>query len=189
MRSRAVQDSLNKITTLLDEVVEDNTAIVAELRRIDSRFVNGQRTVGDDIELAVAGLRSDIAGMLAFQALRDLCNELIAPLSAMEAMLERADFTDPEITAGHVRSLAVTLRGVLTRMGAEKVPVVIGSDLYDPARHRCVAVVDPADSPFPDAAPRTIVRLVEDGYVLNQRPLSPVRVEIQAARPDSVHQQ
>lgn len=188
MRSRAVQDRLDRINSLLDEVAEDNTAIVAELRRLGTRLDNGRRRADDDVERAVAGLRSDLTGLLAYQALKDLCTEIIGPLSAMEAMLEQADGIDAESASVHVRSLAVTLRGILTRMGAEKVPVVVGSDLYDPARHRCVAVVDPARSPFPDAPPRTIVRIVEDGYVLHQRPLRPVQVEIQATRTEPVQQ-
>jgi molecular chaperone GrpE (heat shock protein) len=137
----------------------------------------------------MSALRGDLSGSLAYHALRDLCCEVIGPLSATEAMLEHGDFADPAVVAGHLRSLAVTLHAVLARMGAEKVAVVPGVDVYDPVRHRCVAVLRPEESPLPDAAPHTVVRVVEDGYSLNQRPLIPVRVEIQAApRPTGTQQ-
>ena len=172
-------ERLDEIRALLEEVAEDNTALVARL----DEFRHQQAGQSGDALREIAALRSDLSGALAFRALRDLCTELIGPLSAIDAMIERADFADPVAIAGHVRSLSVTLSGVLTRMGAEKVPIDVGAELFDPGRHRCVGTVDPADSPFPDAAPRTVVRVVQDGYLLHDRPLTPVTVEIQAGRP------
>jgi molecular chaperone GrpE (heat shock protein) len=172
---------LEQVAKLLEEIVDDNTAIVGELKRLERT----QQVVGADIERSVSLLRDDLTGGLAYRALKDLCSELIGPLAAAEAMLERADFADPDIVAGHVRSICVTLRGVLRRMGAEKMHVVVGQDRYDPQRHQCVGIVDPERSPFPEAAPHTVVRVVEDGYILDRRPLTPVRVEIQASRPES----
>jgi molecular chaperone GrpE (heat shock protein) len=178
MRAQRVERGLDQITKLLEEVVNDNTTFMTELRGMN----RNQQSMGADVDRAVAALRDDLTETLRYHALRDLCTELIGPLTALEAMLERADFTDPEVMAGHLRSLSVTLRGVLARMGAEKVPVVVGEDRYDPTRHRCVGVVDAGDSPVPYAPPHTVVRVVEDGYVLDHRPLSPVHVEIQSGR-------
>jgi molecular chaperone GrpE (heat shock protein) len=172
-------ERLDEIHNLLEEVVEDNTALVTRLDRFGHEQA-GQ--VGDALR-EIAALRAEMGQTLAFRALRDLCTELIGPLGAIDAMLERADFSDPEATAGHVRSLSLTLSGVLARMGAEKVPIDVGAELFDPERHRCVGTVTPADSPFPNAAPRTVVRVVSDGYLLHERPLTPATVEIQAERP------
>jgi molecular chaperone GrpE (heat shock protein) len=169
---------LDDIGRQLEEIVDDNTAFVAELRRLD----RAQQDTAAGMERAVAALREDIEAALTFRALKDLCTELIGPLSAMEAMLDADAFTDPAVVAGHVRGLSATLRGVLGRMGAEPVPIVLGEDLYDPDRHRCVGVVEPERSPFPLARPRTVVRVIEKGYVLHRRALAPAQVEIQADR-------
>jgi molecular chaperone GrpE (heat shock protein) len=160
-------------------VVEDNTVLVARLDR--SGADRAEQTA--DVLREIAALRADLNGALAFRALRDLCTELIGPLSAIDAMLDQADFSDPVVTAGHVRGLATTLTGVLARMGAEKVRIDIGGDLFDPERHRCVGIVAPADSPFPLVPARTVVRVVQDGYLLHDRPLTPAMVEIQAGTP------
>jgi len=160
------RERLQQISVLLEEVVEGNTALVTELRGM-----------GAD----VTALRGDLADGGRFHALKDLCRELIDPLTAIEAMVERDEFSDPTVVAGHLRGLAVTLRGVLARMGAEKLRVVPGVDRYDSAVHQCVEVVAPADSPFPDAPPHTVVRIVGDGYTLDHRLLAPVQVAIQAA--------
>jgi molecular chaperone GrpE (heat shock protein) len=159
-----VAEQLEQIGRRLDEMADDNTAVVAELRRL---------------EHGVGALRREIEDQIAYAALRDLVRSMVSPLAVLEEMAA-ADLSDPAVTAGHLRGLSVTLRGVLTRLGAESVPIVVGQDRYDPERHRCVRVVDPGGSPFPNAPPHTVVRVVEDGYVLRGRQLSPVQVEIQA---------
>src|SRR5205807_3051607 len=110
------------------------------------------------------------------RTLKDLCVELIGPLGAMETMLASTECTEPDAVAGHVRSLVVTLHGVLNRMGAERIVVGIGAEPFNPNRHRCVGQVGPDRSPFPDAPPRTVVRLAEDGYLLDGRVLVPAAV-------------
>lgn len=169
---------LEQITKLLEEMVEDNTAVVADLKQVRV----AQQGFGADLERGLSEIQRELAGALAYRALKDLCVELIGPLTAMEQMLERADFGDPAAIAGHVQSLSVTLRGVLGRMGAEKVTIAVGEELYDPNRHRCVGVVAPDQSPFPHAAPHTVVRVVQDGYRLDRRPLTPPAVEIQSGQ-------
>jgi molecular chaperone GrpE (heat shock protein) len=169
---------LEQIAKLLEELVDDNTVVVAEFKKLN----HAVREVGSDFERDLSALRGDLADALTYRALKDFCTELIGPLAAMERMLERADFTDPEMIAGHIRSLSVTLRAVLSRMGAEQVTIAVGEELYDPSRHRCVGVVTPDSSPFPDAAPHTVVRVVQDGYMLGRRPLIAPSVEIQSSR-------
>ncbi|RJQ75390.1 nucleotide exchange factor GrpE [Pseudonocardiaceae bacterium YIM PH 21723] len=175
---------LDRIGLLLEEVVEDNTAVTTSMNQLGQ----SQRALGTDLVRQLAELRRDIATGLTYRTLKDLCVELIGPLGAIEAMLEHADFTEPEAIAGHVRSLAVTLRGVLSRMGAERIGVEVGMELFNPHRHRCVGQVAPDLSPFPDAPARTVTRLLEDGYLLDGRVLIPAAVEIQTgqqAEPDA----
>lgn len=172
-------ERLDRIGTLLEEVVEDNTAMTTSMNQLSQ----AQRALSADLTRELTSLRRDLAAGLAYRTLKDLCVELIGPLSAMQAMLDRADFADPEAVAGHVRSLALTLHGVLGRMGAERIVVAPGEELFNPNKHRCVGQVEPDRSPFPDAPPRTVVRVLEDGYLLDQRLLMPALVEIQTGQP------
>jgi molecular chaperone GrpE (heat shock protein) len=178
MRNDRLGERLDDIGRQLEEIIDDNTAFVTELRRVD----RAQQETADAVQRAVGALRQDLEAALAHHAVRDLCLSLLGPLTALDEMLATADLADPRVIAGHLRSVSLTLRGVLARMGAEAVPIVVGEDLYDPDRHRCVGVVEPADSPFPLARPNTVVRVVEEGYVLHRRPLRPAQVEIQADR-------
>jgi len=173
-----VSARLGQITKLLEEIVDDNTAVVAAMNRLGQ----AQEGLGADVTREVAGLRADLTGALTYRTLKDLATELIGPLAALEAMVDHGEFTDPDVIAGHLRSLLVTLRGVLSRMGAERVAIAVGEEPFDPNRHRCARVLDPDESPFPDAPPHTVVRVVEDGYLLGGRLLTPPNVEIQAKR-------
>ncbi len=171
-----VAKQLEQVGRQLEEMADDNTALVAELRRLERAQHEMAATVGEGF----GALRRQIEEEIAYAALRDLAQSVIGPLTALEEMAGQADLTDPTVTAGHLRGMSRTLRGVLARMGAEIVPIVVGQDRYDPVRHYCVQVLDPAESPFPRAAPHTVVRVLEDGYVLRKRPLSLAQVEIQA---------
>jgi molecular chaperone GrpE (heat shock protein) len=179
MTDDRIGQRLDAIGRQLEEIADDNTTFVTELRRLDR---TGQDAAAA-VTRAVDALRQDLETAIAHQALRDLCTELIGPLTAMETMLAEADFTDPQLVSRHVRGLTATLRGVLTRMGAEVVATTAGEDAFDPERQRCVGVVDPHESPFPFARPNTVVRVVEQGYELRNRPLRPAQVEIQSDRP------
>ncbi len=178
MSRKTKNGCLENIPTLLNEIVEDNTALVGSLNRV----VATQETLRSDLVREMGLLRDDFAGALAFRALKDLCTELISPLAAMEAMLQQADFADTQVIRGHVESLVITMHSVLSRMGAEKISIAPGEELFDPSCHRCVRVLAPDASPFPSAPPRTIVRIVEDGYTLAGRMLSPAKVEVQAEK-------
>lgn len=169
-------ERLDRIGALLEEVADDNTAVTTSMNQL----VQSQRALGADITRELGELRRDMSAGLVHRTLKDLCLQLIGPLGAMEAMLDRADFSDPEIVSGHVQSLVVTLHGVLNRAGAERITVAVGEEAFNPTKHRCARVVGPEASPFPDALPRTVVRVVEDGYTLGERLLSPVAVEVMA---------
>jgi molecular chaperone GrpE (heat shock protein) len=174
-------ERLDRIEALLEEVAEDNTAVTTSMNQLGQT----QRALSADVTREIAELRRDLATGLAYRTLKDLCVELIGPLGAMEAMVTRADFGDTEAVAGHVRSLVLTLQGVLNRMGAERIVVDPGAELFNPNKHRCVGQVAPDRSPFPDAPPRTVVRVLEDGYLLDERVLAPAMVEIQTGRTET----
>ncbi|MGD9528342.1 MAG: nucleotide exchange factor GrpE [Dehalococcoidia bacterium] len=173
--AEATAERLDRIGVLLEEVADDNITVVASMNRLSQ----AQEALASDLVRELRALREDLSEGLAYRALKDLCTELIGPLAAMDAMLERADFADPSAVSGHVHSLSVTLRAVLTRMGARRMSIVNGETPFNPNLHRCVRRVAPARSPFPDAAPRTVVRVVADGYLLDERILVAATVEVQ----------
>ncbi len=167
---------LEELARLLEEVVEDNTQVVETIQRV----LDNQNSFRSDMIREMGMIRDDFQGSLAYRTLKDLCGELIMPLGAMEAMLEYDDFSDPERIREHVNSLVITLHTVLSRMGAEKIPVSPGEDRFDPNQHLCVRLLAPQDSPFPSAPPRTVVCILEDGYLLNGKLLIPAKVEVQS---------
>lgn len=169
-------DQLKNILQLLEEIAEDNMAVVESLNRVRE----AQDTLRSDVTREIEQLRDEWTSALTFRALNDICGELIPPLTAMETMLQQAEFADAQTVVGHVDSLAFTLRNILRRMGAEKISVSPGEEVFDPAIHLCVRLLAPEESPFPGALPRTVVRVVEDGYTLGGRVLSPAKVEVQS---------
>jgi molecular chaperone GrpE (heat shock protein) len=169
------EDRLQKLAELLEEVAEDNTTIAGSL----GRLMESQEALRSDVVRELDALREDFRSALVFRALKEVCRELVPPLAAMEAMLKHADFSNEAIIRGHVESLAITVQTVLGRLGVEKISVSPGEEMFDSSRHLCVRMRTPAESPFPSVAPRTVVRVVEDGYVLAGRILSPAKVEVQ----------
>lgn len=176
MTKDASDQQLEKMSSLLEEIAEDNTVMVGSLNRV----LEVQESLRVDLLREMETLREEFLGSLSYRALKDLCGELIPPLAAMEAMLDRGDFNDAAAMRGHVGSLIITLQSVLSRMGAEKISVAPGEAVFDPNYHRCVRLLTPSKSPFPSAPPRTVVRVVEDGYTLGGKILSPAHVEVQA---------
>ncbi|HEX8070620.1 MAG TPA: nucleotide exchange factor GrpE [Pyrinomonadaceae bacterium] len=170
------QARLDEMARLLEEIADDNTAVAGSIGRV----LDAQEALRAEVARGLDQLREDFAGALTYRVLKDLCGELIRPLAAMERMVAGADFADPAQIREHVESLVVTLQSVLARLGAEKISVAPGAAQFDPAAHRCVRLLAPAESPFPSAPPRTVVRVVEDGYTLAGRLLAPAQVEVQA---------
>lgn len=181
--ARGVEDSVEnngneKIQALLEEIAEDNTNVASALNRI----AEAQAALRADTVRELDALRDGFRGALVYRALKDICRELAAPLAAIEAMLAVGDFSEPDLVRGHVHSLAITLNSILARMGAEKIPISPGEDLFNPERHLCARVVAPDESPFPGAPPRSVVAVLEDGYTLAGRVLAPARVLVQGER-------
>jgi len=166
----------DKLFELMEEVAEDNVALSAMF----NRMLEAQVATREQLIREIDSLRQDLAGAVAYRALKDLCRELTTPLGALQSMLQDSDFSDPAIIQRHVSGLVVTIRSVLLRMGAEEIAVSPGEDLFNPERHFCMRIVPPQESPYPSAPPRTVVRVVENGYFLGGRLLSPARVEVQS---------
>ena len=180
MKANSKARYLENIANLLDEIAEDNTATVGIINRV----LETQEALRSDVTHEIELLRNEFASALVYRVLKDLCKELISPLAAIETMLQEADFSDTQTIRGHVESLVITLNSVLSRMGAEKISISPGEEVFDPNRHRCVRVLTPKESPFPSTPPRTVVHVVEDGYTLAGQILSPAKVEVQAEKPN-----
>ncbi|MCP4263680.1 MAG: nucleotide exchange factor GrpE [Planctomycetes bacterium] len=172
---------LENIAKLVNEIAEDNTSLVGVINRV----LEGHSALRIDLIREIGRLREDLAGVFTYHTLKDICNELIPLIAAMEAMLHQADFTDTRAIRGHVESLVITLYSVLSRMGAEKITISPGEDVFDAKRHQCIRLLTPEESPFPRVPPRTVVRIVEDGYTFADRILLPARVEVQAEEPNN----
>lgn len=170
---------LEELSHLLEETVEDNTQIIGTLQRV----LEAQTALRSDLTRDFTMLREDFQENLAYRTLKDLCNELIMPLNAIEAMLAQSDFSDAQVIREHVESLAITLTHVLGRMGATKISVSPGEDRFDPKLHLCVRLVTPQESPFPSAAPKMVVRVMQHGYMLHSKVLVPGQVEVQSEPP------
>src|ERR1039458_6460181 len=99
---------LKEMHQLLDELAEDNTAVAGSINRIRE----SQDQLRADLARELASLRGDFSGALTYRVLKDVCNELIPPLVAIENMLTQADFDDPATIRNHVDSLAISLRSV-----------------------------------------------------------------------------
>lgn len=167
---------LQEMTELLEEIVQDNTAMVGNFNRV----LENQEGLRSDVFREFGLLRQEIVGSLRYQALKDICREISAPLAAMETMLDQADFADAKTIRDHVNSLVVTLQNLLSQMGVEKIPIIPGNDLFDPNYHKCISLRTPSESPFPDAPKNTIVRILEDGYMLSGYLMSAAKVEVQS---------
>jgi molecular chaperone GrpE (heat shock protein) len=167
--------SLPAIHHAVEEVAEDNMAMLQAIKRASE----GQDALRAAVVQEIAQLRSDLTGELISNTLRNVCSELSPVLNAMESMLAEADFADSSAMRLHMESLAMTLDAALRRMGIERIPVTVGSDLFDSQIHDCVKVCTPPDSPLPDAESRVIVWVQEWGYNVGGRLAKPAKVWVQ----------
>lgn len=167
---------VGEIKRTVDEVAEDNMALLEAVRRA----AEGQESFRASVVQEMDMLRAGLAGELVFHSLRNCCRELAPVVSALERMLAGADFSDAESIRQHVGSFAAGMEGVLKRMGMERIAVSVGTDQFDGRIHECVRVCTPADSPLPDAPPKTIVRVDEHGYLVQGRLAMAAKVWVQA---------
>ena len=171
-----IKEQLAELSQLTHEIVEDNLNLATALGRLR----DGQDQVRTDMLREISLLRDEFSGATSFRVLRELCREIGPLLTAIDALLAAPEPAAPEIMTSHVTSLSITLHRLLERLGAEAIPVDVGNETFDPARHQCVALVQPEHSPYPQAAPRSIVRVLEHGYTAGGRVITPVKVEVQA---------
>jgi molecular chaperone GrpE (heat shock protein) len=159
----------------VEEVAEDNVALMQTL----TRAVEGQDALRGVLLQEIRQLRSDVGDEIAAQLLKGYCRELSPVLNALEAMLGMADFSDGATIRQHVESVASTLQAALGRMGIERIPIAVGTDLFNENVHDCVRACGTSDSPLPEAASRIIVRVQEPGYRVRGRIAVPAKVWVQ----------
>jgi len=170
------KDELAHLSGLVEEMVQDNTSLFDVLNRLRVEQEQTRTSIVHELDL----LRDEFAGAASFRVLREMCRELGPILAAMQGLIDQGDFSDTEVIQGHVSSLVITLNTLMQRMGAEKIAIDPGADLFDSSRHQCVRVITPAESPFPLAPARTVVRIVEDGFAAGGKVITPAKVEVQA---------
>ena len=178
--SKEVGGLISSISALqhgVEEIGEDNMRVLQGMRRA----AEGQESLRSLMLEEFGRVRADIGSELSIQFLMACCREISPVLNALEGMLAGADFSDADTTRGHVESLAIGLMAAFERMGIERIPVAVGTDVYNSRLHDCVRVCTRADSPFPEAGSCTIVRLLEQGYTIRGRVVSPAKVWVQKA--------
>lgn len=169
------KDKLEHLTGLVEEMVQDNTSLFDVLNRVRAEQEQTRASLLQEISL----MRDAFDGAASFRVLREMCRELNPTLAAMQSLIDQGDFSDPEIIRGHVTSLVISMNAILQRMGAEKISVNLGVDAFDPNLHLCVRLLSPAESPFPLAPARTVVRVIEDGYTAAGKVIIPAKVDVQ----------
>jgi molecular chaperone GrpE (heat shock protein) len=177
MAQKTVDERLEQMEKLLEELAEDNSAVIGTL----SQLSEASRALKTSLAAEMDRLREDLAANLLHRALKDLCREMMPVLSATERFVSEHEGSGDEAWRMHVAGIALALKHSLGRFGVEKVEVKAGEDLFQMDRHACVRQVAGPESPFPDAPPRTVVRVVEDGYMIGGVVVQPARVEVQAA--------
>jgi molecular chaperone GrpE (heat shock protein) len=177
--------SVAAIHHAVEEVAEDNIALMQTVRRT----ADSQDALRALLLQEIGQLRSDLTGELAANALRNCCRELSPVLNALEGMLAGGDFSGAATTRQHVESLAMTMSAAFSRLGIERIVIVPGTDLFDSRIHDCVRVCSSSDSPIPAAPSRTIVRVIEAGYMVRGRLAMPAKVWVQNLEGDNVEKE
>jgi molecular chaperone GrpE (heat shock protein) len=177
MAQKTVDERLEQMEKLLEELAEDNSAVIGTLNQL----AESSRALRAALTTEMDRLRDELAANLLHRALKDLCRETMPVLSAMERFVSEQEGSGDEAWRMHVTGIAAALKHSLSRFGVEKVQVKAGEDQFQMDRHACVKRIAAAESPFPDAPPRTVVRVVEDGYTIGGVVVQPARVEVQAS--------
>jgi len=175
--------SIPALRHAVEEVAEDNMALMQAVKRT----TEGQEALRAFILQELGDLRSDISRELVAHSLRNCCREFSPVLNALESMMAEADFSDHQTTRQHIASMVATMGAAFSRMGIERIPITVGSDLFDSRIHECARVCTPTDSPFPEVAARTIVRVQEPGYTIQGRFTVPAKVWVQKVEKQEIH--
>ena len=113
-------------------------------------------------------------------AIANFARELLEVVDNLHRAIEAsAAQPDKAETDGLVNGVVATdqlLAKILKRFGVE--PINALNAPFDPARHEAVIEVDAAGKP-----PRSVVGVLEDGYLLHDRLLRPARVAVAKSQP------
>ncbi len=176
-------ENLGFIRHGVEELTEDNVHILDAITRLHKEQGLTRSTFLQEI----GKLRDAISDELALLTLRNICMELTPLLNVLERMLQSADLQDADKTRDHLFSFSQAFERALQRTGIDRLPVVAGKDLFNPHFHDCVKVCKPEESPFPEAPPKTIVFIEENGYTLRGRLALPARVWVQESAVEPVN--
>jgi molecular chaperone GrpE len=100
---------------------------------------------------------------------------------AIEASAAQPDKAETDGLVSGVVATDQLLAKLLRRFGVE--PINALNAPFDPAKHEAVMEVDAAGK-----SPRSVVEVLEDGYMLNDRLLRPARVVVTKSQPSSPQQ-
>ncbi len=150
------------------EIAELNDKLLRSLAEIENLRRRGRKEREDTAKYAVAGFARDLLSV---------ADNLGRALTA----LPEGEEPDENGLAGFIEGVKLTereLAGVFERHGIEKIEPM--GEKFDPNLHEAMFEI-----PSGDAAPGTVVQIVEVGYVLKERLLRAAKVGIARALPDA----
>jgi molecular chaperone GrpE len=107
-----------------------------------------------------------------------LAGELLAVLDSLEMGLEAGAGAAAETLLEGKKATLRLLRSALEKFGVEE--IVPSGQSFDPQLHEALSIL-----PSADAAPGSVITVVQKGYQLNGRLLRPARVVVAGARPEA----
>ncbi len=149
------------------EIAELNDKLLRSLAEIENLRRRGRKEREDTAKYAVAGFARDLLSV---------ADNLGRALTA----LPEGEEPDENGLAGFIEGVKLTereLAGVFERHGIEKIEPL--GEKFDPNLHEAMFEIPS------DAAPGTVVQIVEVGYVLKERLLLAAKVGIARALPDA----
>ena len=126
-----------------------------------------------DAENARKRAAADVAQARKF-AVERFVEDLLPVVDSLEAALATGDAAADALRSGVELTLKL-LRSALERAGVAEVSPAIG-ERFDPHRHQAMTAVES------DAAPNSIVAVMQKGYALNDRVVRPTLVTVAKAR-------
>lgn len=111
----------------------------------------------------------DIAQARKF-ALESFASELLAVMDSLNAALQVTETTVESYRSG-VELTARQLSGVFEKFHIESIHPE--NEKFDPNKHQAIAAIE-----HPDAAPNTVVSVMQKGYALHERILRPALVTV-----------
>ena len=132
-------------------------------------YLNGWKRAQADLTNSRNEENKRLAEFAKF-ALESLMKDLITVLDSFS--LASAAIAETDTARKGMRIIQSQLEDALKKYGLEKIMVTEG-DVFDPAKHEAMALVDGNGKP-----PETVAEELEKGYSLNGKVLKPARVTV-----------